>query len=96
MIGARHFSGVIDVRAKRGANIELDHTLVVITLRAKICRVNTTRQDQQRRRYVVEKLKSKDKATENYNELESEFKSAHDVQIKHAALINLGMELKKK
>jgi hypothetical protein len=88
MIGGRHFSDVIDVRAQRGANIDLDHILVVITLRTKICRVYTTRKDQQRRRFAVESLKSE--------RLEYEFHSAHDVQIKHAASINFCMELKRK
>jgi hypothetical protein len=44
MIDGRHFSDVINVRAQRGANIDSDHTLVVMTLRPKICREHT-RQD---------------------------------------------------
>jgi hypothetical protein len=77
LIDGRHFS---DVKAQRGANIDSDHILVVITFRAKICRAYTTREDQQRRRFAVEKLKSEEEATQYRNELESEFQSAHDVQ----------------
>jgi hypothetical protein len=80
MIERRHFSGVIDVKAQRSANIDSDHILVVITLRAKICRAYTTRQEKQRRRFVVERLKSKDVATQYCNELEPELQSSHDVQ----------------
>jgi hypothetical protein len=54
------FSDVIDVKAQRSVNIDSNHILVVITLRAKICRTHATRQEQQQRRLVVERLKSKD------------------------------------
>jgi endonuclease/exonuclease/phosphatase family metal-dependent hydrolase len=36
LIDGRHFSHVIDVMARRGANIDSDHMLVVIKLRARI------------------------------------------------------------
>jgi endonuclease/exonuclease/phosphatase family metal-dependent hydrolase len=42
MIHGRLFSDVINVRVQRGANIDSDHIVVVITLRAKICRAYTT------------------------------------------------------
>jgi hypothetical protein len=42
MIGGRHFSDVIDVRAQRVANIDSDHILVVITLRAKTINGNAS------------------------------------------------------
>jgi hypothetical protein len=45
-----------------------------------MCRAYTTRQEQKQRRFVVERLKSKDVATQYRNELESEFQSGHDVQ----------------
>jgi hypothetical protein len=61
------------VKVQRGANIDSDHILVVITLRVKICRAL---QKQVRR---VEKLKSKDVRTQYRNELEFKFQSAHDV-----------------
>jgi hypothetical protein len=80
MIDGRHFSDVTDVQAQRSANIGSDHILVVITLRAKICRAYTLRQKQQRRRFAVKTLKSKNVATQYCNELEYEFQSAHDVQ----------------
>jgi endonuclease/exonuclease/phosphatase family metal-dependent hydrolase len=40
LIDGRHFSDVIDVMARRGANIDSDHMLVVIKLRARICRAS--------------------------------------------------------
>jgi hypothetical protein len=45
MIDRRHFLDVIDVKAQSSANIDSDHILVVIKLRAKICRAYTTRHD---------------------------------------------------
>jgi endonuclease/exonuclease/phosphatase family metal-dependent hydrolase len=36
LIDGRHFSDVIDVMARRGANIDSDHMLVVLKLRARI------------------------------------------------------------
>jgi hypothetical protein len=42
MIDGRDFSDVIDVRVQRGADIDSDHIVVVITLRAMICRAYTT------------------------------------------------------
>jgi hypothetical protein len=41
MVDGRHFSDIFDVKAQRGANTDSDHILVVITLRAKICRTYT-------------------------------------------------------
>jgi hypothetical protein len=61
LIDGRHFSVVIDVMALRGANIDSDHMLVVI---------NTNLQ--QLRRFAVDKLKDRDVASRNYDELESE------------------------
>jgi hypothetical protein len=43
LIDGRHFSDVIDVIARRGANIDSDNMLVVIKLRARICRVSNTK-----------------------------------------------------
>jgi hypothetical protein len=37
LIEGRHFSDVIDVMAWKGVNIDSDHMLVVIKLRARIC-----------------------------------------------------------
>jgi hypothetical protein len=98
MINERHFSEIIDVKAQRRSNIDsdsdLDHILVDITLRTKICRAYTTRQEQQRRRFAVKRLKSEDATTQYLNKLESEFQSAHDV--KHSATMKFGMQLKTK
>jgi hypothetical protein len=43
LIDGRHFSDVIDVMARRGANIDSDHMLVVIKFRARICRASNTK-----------------------------------------------------
>jgi hypothetical protein len=59
------------VRVQRGENIDSDHILTVIFLRAKICRAYTTRQEQQQTRFAAERLKSADVVTQYRNELES-------------------------
>jgi hypothetical protein len=94
MIDERKFSHIIDVRAQRGENIDLNHILVVVTLRTKLCKAYTTRQEQQRRRLAVERLKSEDVATQ----YRCKWCPSFEVRLtfKHAALINFGMELKKK
>jgi hypothetical protein len=71
LIDGRKFSDVIDVMARRSANIDSDHMLIVIKLRAKICRTNNTK-PQQLRRFAVERLKNRDVASQYYDELESE------------------------
>jgi hypothetical protein len=62
---------VIDVIAMRGANIDSDHMLVVIKLRARICRASNTK-PQQLRRFAVNRLKDRDVASWYYDELDSE------------------------
>jgi hypothetical protein len=62
---------VIEVMARRGANIDSDHMLVVIKLRARICRANNTK-PQQLRRFAVNRLKNRDVASRYYDTLESE------------------------
>jgi hypothetical protein len=57
-----HFSDVTDVMARRDANIDSDHMLVVIKLRARICRASNTK-PQQLRRLAVDRLKDKDVAS---------------------------------
>jgi hypothetical protein len=71
LIDGRHFSNVIDVMARRGANIDSDHMLVVIKLRARICRASNTK-PQQLTRFAVDRLKDRDVASRYYDELESE------------------------
>jgi hypothetical protein len=63
-------SDVIDGMARRGANIDSDHMLVVIKLKARICRASNTK-PQQLRRFTVDRLTDRDVASEYYNELES-------------------------
>jgi hypothetical protein len=46
LIDGRHFSDVIDIMAGWGANIDLDHMLVVIKLRAKIYFGSSTKPQQ--------------------------------------------------
>jgi hypothetical protein len=72
----RQFSDVIDVMARRGANIDSDHMLVDIKLRTRICRASNTK-PQQLRRFAVDKLKDKDVASRYYDELESELQGVH-------------------
>jgi hypothetical protein len=69
LINGRHFSDVID--ARRGANIESDHMLVVKKLRTRICRASNTK-PQQLRRFAVDRLKDRHVASRYYDELESE------------------------
>jgi sensor c-di-GMP phosphodiesterase-like protein len=71
LIDGRHLSDVIDVMARRGANIDSDHMLVVIKLRTRICRASNTK-PQQLRRFAVDRLKDRDVASRYYDELESE------------------------
>jgi hypothetical protein len=53
LIDGRHFFDVIDVMARRGAIIDSAHILVVIKLRARICRASNTK-PQQLRRYAID------------------------------------------
>jgi hypothetical protein len=62
LIDGIHFSDVIDVMARRGANIDSDHMLVVIKLIARICRASNTK-PQQLRRFAVDRLKDRDAAS---------------------------------
>jgi hypothetical protein len=57
--------------AKRGANIDSDHMLVVIKLRARISRARNTK-PQPLRRFAIDRLKDSDVASRCYDELESE------------------------
>jgi hypothetical protein len=59
--------------ARRNANIDSDHMLVVIKLRARICRASNTKL-QPLKRVAVDRLKNKDVASQYYDELESELK----------------------
>jgi hypothetical protein len=71
LIDGIQFSDVIDVMARRGANIDSDHMLVGINMRARICRASN-RMPQQLRRFAVDRLKDRDVASGYYDELESE------------------------
>jgi hypothetical protein len=71
LIDGRHFSDVIDVMARRGANIDSDHMLVVIKLKARICSANNTK-PQQLRSFAVDRLKDMNVASRLYDELEAE------------------------
>jgi hypothetical protein len=82
LIDGRHFSDVINVMARKGANIDSDHMLVVIKLRAKVCRASNTK-PQQLRRFAVDRLKDRDVASRYCDELESELQ---DVQAQPVSL----------
>jgi hypothetical protein len=71
LIDGRHFSDVIDVMAWRGVNIDSEHMVVVIKLRARICRASNTK-PQQLGRFAVDRLKDRDVTSRYYDELESE------------------------
>jgi hypothetical protein len=72
-IDGRHFSDVKDVMARRGANIDSDHMLVIVKLRARICRASNTK-PQQLRSFVVDRPTDRDVASRYYDELKSESK----------------------
>jgi hypothetical protein len=78
LIDGRHASDVIDFMARRGANIDSDHMLVVIKLRARICRASN-KKPQQLRRFAVYRLKDRDVASRYYDELESELQGVQGV-----------------
>ena len=75
LIDGRHFSDVIDVKARRGANVDSDHMLVVIKIRYRICRASNTK-PQQLRRFAVDRLNNRDVATRYHDELEAELQGA--------------------
>jgi hypothetical protein len=71
LIDGRHFSDVTYDTARRDANINSDQMLVVIKLRARICRASNTKL-QQLRRFAVDRLKDRDVASRYYDGLECE------------------------
>jgi hypothetical protein len=58
--------------ARRGANIDSDHMLVVNILRARLCHASNTKPQQLRRFAVDRRLKDRDVTSRYYDELESE------------------------
>jgi hypothetical protein len=71
LIDGRHFSDVIDVMARKGANIDSAHMLVGLKLRVRIyCASNT--KPPKLRRFTVNRLNDRDFASRYYIELESE------------------------
>ena len=61
LIDGRHFSDVIDIKARRGAIIDSDHFLVQIKLRARVCLANNG--DRQKVKKIdVNKLKNVESA----------------------------------
>jgi hypothetical protein len=75
LIDGKHFSDVIDVMARRIANIDSDHVLVVIKLRVRIFRASNATSPQLRR-FAGDRLKDRDFASRYYDELGSELKGA--------------------
>jgi hypothetical protein len=57
--------------ARRGANIDSNHMLLIIKLRARRCCASNTK-PQQLRHFAVDRLKERDVASRYYDELESE------------------------
>jgi endonuclease/exonuclease/phosphatase family metal-dependent hydrolase len=66
LIDGRHFSDVLEIMAQRGAYIESDHMLVVIKLRARICRASNSTL-QQLRRFAVNRLNDMDVVSRYYD-----------------------------
>jgi hypothetical protein len=64
--------------ARRSANIDSDHLLVVIKLRARICRASNTK-PQQLTRFAVDRLKDSDVASRYYDELESALQKLEEI-----------------
>jgi sorting nexin-29 len=56
LIDGRHFSDVINVKLSRGANVDSDHFLVVVDVRAHLCVARSTN-SQATRRFAISKLK---------------------------------------
>ncbi len=56
LVDGRHFSDVINVKVRRGANVDSDHFLVVVDVRARIDRAQTARA-QATKRFAANKLK---------------------------------------
>jgi hypothetical protein len=73
---------LIDVMARWDTNIDSDQILVVIKLRARICRANNLK-PLQLRRFAVDRLKDRDVASRYYDDLESEL---HGVQAQPLSL----------
>jgi hypothetical protein len=71
LIDGRYFSDVIDVMARKGGNIDSDYMLGVTKLRARIYRADNTK-PQQLRRFAVNRLKDRDVASRDYDDLESD------------------------
>jgi hypothetical protein len=80
LIDARHFSEFIDVMARRGANIDSDHMIFIIKLRARICRASNEK-PQQVRRFAVDRLKDRDVASRYYDEIVSELQCVQAQQL---------------
>jgi hypothetical protein len=77
LIDGRHFSDVIDVKARRGANIDSDHMLEVIKLMYRISRASNTT-PQQLRRFAGERLNDGKLGTMYSHELEAELSGASE------------------
>lgn len=73
---ARHASSILDVRTCRGPNIDSDHYLVKVVVRARISKGKSLRGGD-RKRYNLEKLKDRDTKLRYQNKLEEVF-SQHD------------------
>jgi hypothetical protein len=70
LIAGRHFSDVIDVIARRGADINSDPMPVVIKFRARMCRASYTK-PQKLRCFAVDRHKDREVASRYYDELKS-------------------------
>ncbi|XP_072392544.1 uncharacterized protein [Diabrotica undecimpunctata] len=78
VVDARHFSDVIDVRARRGANIDTNHYLLQAKLRARISYAKKEKEVKEER-FKVEALNNPEIDKRFEESLESKLKSCTDV-----------------
>ncbi|XP_072400212.1 uncharacterized protein [Diabrotica undecimpunctata] len=78
VVDARHFSDVIDIRARRGANIDTDYYLLQAKLRARISNAKKEKGVKEER-FKVEGLKNPEIAKRFEKSLESKLEGCTDV-----------------
>ena len=80
LISGRHFSDVIDVKTRWMANVDSDHYLVAVTVRAHIARVHNGQRDTTKR-YAVQKLNDPLVAETFAQNISTRLRQLHDAQL---------------